>query len=88
MRTEAASALRFGCLAAVLLSAPAQAVPNDAPLTVAVREAPPFAMRGDAFALPDDSPHRNRLDVALLQVMRGEAWADVRARHLGDPEGD
>jgi hypothetical protein len=46
MRTEAASALRFGCLAAVLLSAPALAVPNDAPLTVAVREAPPFAMRG------------------------------------------
>jgi len=46
-----------------------------------------FHLQYNAFALPQDSPHLEALNYAILEVIRGERWQRLRREYLGHENG-
>jgi len=43
-----------------------------------------FTRQDYAFALPRNSPHRETLNFAMLEVIRKDAWQDLLRTYLGE----
>lgn len=91
VRTVAASSVER--MLAAISEGTAQAGVYDAPILQYLLLSHPslqllpgtFEHRGYAIALPQQSPLRKRIDIALLEVIQGAAWKARLKRTLGTP---